>query len=270
MRKSLSLTLVWSEDAARPRGGTMSRGFQNLCQIERCHVNLSPDACQLPHRDNKHFTGTTSGTVFMNVPAPPEEAFWKMTVSQKKAFWGDARTSDPAEDSKAKYPPRSDTDVEPLNYWQMPKEVYEEILWRMQAKAVIDLTPSVDALPVACLEQSIMYLGLCFTEAGIDLFKRRLSSVIFSRFLDEASPLYKPQLAQTINAIKGGQGEGGPAPDRVPKPKGRTRKNNKALAAAKGAPAGGGGEDAAEDAPAASDAPVTDTAMSDAEEGLDL
>ena len=246
----------------------MSRGFQHLCQIERCHVILSPDACQLPHRDNKHFAGTTSGSVFTNVPAPPEEALWKMTVSQKKAFWGDARTSDPGEDSKAKYPPRSDTDVEPLNYWQMPKEVYEEILWRMQAKAVIDLTPSVDALPVACLEQSIMYLGLCFTEAGVELFKRRLSSVIFSRFLDEASPLYKPQLAQTVNAIKG-QGEGGPAPDRAPKPKGRTRNKNKALAAAKGA-AGGGGEDAAEDAPAASDAPVTDTAMSDAEQGEGL
>ena len=107
--------------------------------------------------------------------------------------------------------------MEPLNYWQMPKEVYEEIIWPLQAKAIIDGTPSVDSLPVACLEQSIMYVGLCFTEASIDLFNQRLSIAIFARFLDEASPLYKPQLAQTINAIKG-QGEGTPAPNGAPKP----------------------------------------------------
>ena len=77
------------------------------------------------------------------------------------------------------------------------------MLWRTNAKAVLDISCCVDTLAVACLEQGIMYAGICFTPSGVDFLKKRLAAVVSQKFLDESSPIYKPTLAKTVNRIHG-------------------------------------------------------------------
>jgi hypothetical protein len=45
--------------------------------------------------------------------------------------------------------------------------------------------------------------GLFFTLLGVEFLKSRLQVVVFQKFLDESSPIYKPALAQTVNKIHG-------------------------------------------------------------------
>jgi hypothetical protein len=87
----------------------------------------------------------------------------------------------------------------------MPAILYDEILYRFNAKAVIDLCPASDALPALCIEQGLMYLGLCFTDTHVELLKRRLAAAVFGKFTTEGSPLYQASLAQVIHGLHGGQ-----------------------------------------------------------------
>jgi hypothetical protein len=65
-------------------------------------------------------------------------------------------------------------------------------------KAIIDLT-STDGLAMTCIELGIPYLGICHTSNHVECLKARLTSAVFSKFLIEGNPLYKPQLAQTVS-----------------------------------------------------------------------
>jgi hypothetical protein len=253
-RKSI-LTIVWTEDAAKPKDCQLTKGFMNLSQVERCHVCLSPDAEPFPHRDNKHFKpGTTSGSVLSNVPPPSLDDAWQLTIRQKKQLYGDARTtSEPDPQSNGKHPTKRDDESEPVNWWAMPANLYDEILYRFNTKAVIDLCPSSDSLPILCIENGLMYLGLCFTDAHMDHLKRRLASAVFAKYTTEGSPLYQPSLSKIVHGLHGGQtvgpgdqagggpGQAGGAGDRA---KGRVQRGGRgrgAAAAAAAAAAGGNG-----------------------------
>lgn len=200
-KKINNLTLVYTEDAVKPRDAQRARGFMHLTQVEKCHLCTAPRALGFTHRDNKHFDGTTAGSAIVNIPSEPDDALWKMSVADKRTYYGTNGFTEAADDDadKSKYPARADTDVEPVNHWTTPKVLWDELIWRVQAKAVIDLTAS-ETLAIVCLEEQIMYLGITFTEAGADLLNKRLAARVFRCFSDEKSPLYKPELAKALSA----------------------------------------------------------------------
>jgi hypothetical protein len=217
-RKSTVLNLFYTEDAVR-KMRLKARGFHSLEQTEKIHILMSPNTTMPAQRDNKHFKpGTTMGSALLNIGAPADKVMWKLTVVEKNQLYGkDARTQS-TDDAKSNYPVRNDGDIEPVNYWQMSPQLYEELLWRTNAKAVLDLCCCVDTLAVACLELGIMYAGVCFTPSGVALLKKRLEVVVFQKFLDESSPIYKPTLAQTVNKIHGKEWESNVAKRSVAKP----------------------------------------------------
>jgi hypothetical protein len=169
-------------------------------QTENMHIIMSPDALISTSRPNKHYVGTTSGNSIFPVGSPENE--WRLTVAQKRALYGpDARTIDYDPDShKAKLAVRDDSAIEPVNFWGMTHLLYEEIVHRLQAKAVIDLT-ATDTFALTCIEVGIPYLGLCLTSQHVDLLKHRLSAAVFEKFTVENNPLYKATLAQTVSKV---------------------------------------------------------------------
>jgi hypothetical protein len=48
-----------------------------------------------------------------------------------------------------------------------------------------------------------MYLGLCFTDAYIELIKRQLAATVVGKYTTEGLPLYQPSLAQLIHGLCG-------------------------------------------------------------------
>jgi hypothetical protein len=186
----------------------VNRGFQCLDQTEKCYIPIGPHALHLPQGDNKHFKmggATTAGTNLQGVCGPSDDCVWKMPVGQKKLHYGAEGRTTEHDEGRDRYPARNDDEMEPVNFWQMSPQVYDELLWRMNAKAVIDMTANVDTLPVVCLEAGIMYVGITFNSQAMENLKRRLAVVVFQKFLDEASPLYKAPLAKTIHDITSGE-----------------------------------------------------------------
>lgn len=225
-KRVTTLTLVYTEGAIKLHRSKI-RGFQTLGQTEKCHICFSSTSLpNLPVRENKHFKpGTTSGSALMNVGRPPvDDTVWMMTFGNKKKLYGNARTSDADDQAQLadKQPPRHEADSEPVNYWQMSEPLCQELLWRLNAKAVIDLTCCCDIMPVSCMELGAMYVGICFNDFHVDSLKHRLAASVFAKFRDEASSLYKPALAEVIDGLTAPlSSKSGPAPR--PKNKGRRR-----------------------------------------------
>ena len=136
-------------------------------------------------------------------PPIDHEKEWKMTFAQKKLLYGpDGRTVDaeqpPPTINKSNRTQREDSDVEPIHFRQLTSLMYQEIIHRLQGKAVIDLT-ATDTFALVCIELGIPYLCICHTGHHVDFIKRRLSSAVFNRFTTDNNPLYKTQLAQTVH-----------------------------------------------------------------------
>jgi hypothetical protein len=192
-------SIIYAETAITHRR-TIVRGFMTVDQTEHMHIVMSPDALTPPGRQNKHYLGTTAGNAIMGVGCPDNE--WKMTVAHKRMLFGpDARTVDfDPESQKAKLVIRDDSDIEPVNFWGVTHLLYEEIIHRLQAKAVIDLT-ATDVFAMTCIEVGIPYLGLCLTSHHVDALKHRLTSLVFEKFTAEGNRLYKAKLAQTVDKL---------------------------------------------------------------------
>ena len=195
--------IVYSEAAITHRRSVV-RGFHTVQQSEHMHVIMAPETEPLQSRPNKNYPGSSSGDMIGLVGPPIDhEHEWKMTFVQKKLLYGpDGRTVDteqlPPTINKSNRTQREDSDVEPVHYWQMTSLLYQEIIHRLQGKAVIDLT-ATDTFALVCIELGIPYLGICHTGHHVDFIKRRLSSAVFNRFTTENNPLYKTQLAQTVH-----------------------------------------------------------------------
>jgi hypothetical protein len=195
-------SIVYEEDAVIRQHTQMTHSLMLLNQMETMYTVMSPGALPPRARPHKHYPGSTAASAIMGVRGP--DSAWKMTVAQKRTIYGpDARTVDVMPDyyfPTTNRPVRDDSDIEPVNYWGMTHLLYAEIIHRLQAKAVIDLTAS-DVFAVSCIEAGIPYLGLCLTSQHVDALTHRLMSSVFQKCTVDGNPLYRAKLAHTLDKL---------------------------------------------------------------------
>ena len=200
------------------------------------------DCTKMQKRSNQHFEGSSSGDALMAVGVPEMlKDGWLMTVAEKRVLMGTAveplaPTDTPGEDgsqfddieqSAAKRPRRGDHETVPFNFMQMIPEVYDEILHRTGAKAVVDLTASDGVLALTCLQSGTPYVGFCHNSLHVAALTRRLQSKVFAMLTNESCvPFYNPSLGKLL----AGSADVDPVADRA---------TAKAMAKAKSAPSRG-------------------------------
>ena len=219
------LHVVYTEDALLERHMSLSadsqarRGFMNLRQVEGVHFVSAGDYAQLPQRDNMHYNGSSSGNALQGVGAPSLlRDGWMMSVAEKTLLMSDGKSDleiadmpgeAGGEDSDIESRPpvakkaRSDDDKVPFKFMQMTPELYEEILHRAGARAVIDLTASDGVLAVACLSKGVPYFGICHNSSHVAALTMRLQSKVFSMLADEGLPFFNGALAELLTADLG-------------------------------------------------------------------
>lgn len=152
-----SIYVVMSEDSVRARR-YLVRGTASLDQVEVMHM-LSSAAISLPERAGKHFPGTNKGTVLGPVLLPESTSGLQATVKAKRNIYGKRnRIAVGGKSTEGKLEKRNDTDVEPLFWWTMPAEFYEELIHRYFIKNVIDLTPGDGRFAEVCIKHRAGYL----------------------------------------------------------------------------------------------------------------
>lgn len=127
-------------------------------------------------------------------------------IEDKRRLMGEARCAPSAHEEKESSggPAAAEepSGQQPMHYESMLPQVYEELIHRVCAKAVIDLTSKDGVLATVCLLAGVPYLGLTFGSAHSDALKARLSKVMFNKFVDErATEHYKPKLAKLLCVV---------------------------------------------------------------------
>jgi hypothetical protein len=245
---------VYSEKALEARRAIGCRGFMTLQQIERIYfisaVNGGASGeAQLGKRPNKHYLGTTTGNTITHVGLPKLRTQWHVDAAVKRGMWDpDARTvaKDPvdgsneateagaddasvaeaAEKSEPSAVVEGDGTMVPISYWGSDMALYEELLHRLSAKVVIDLTALDGNLAMAAMKSGVPYLGVCQTHSHATALAGRLSATVFQQFLEEGGVHYKAKLAELLKkkgvslpAVEGDEGDEDAAPVQTPKPK---------------------------------------------------
>ena len=203
----LTINIVYPEAAINGRrsevhGNVNGRGFMTLKQLEQVTVIQSEQYQPPLKRDNLHFTGTTVGDSLLSVGLPPltDSTAWKVSVGEKLKMLGPDSMYDTAAGRHAEgpAPPRLESSVEPFNFHSRLPMLYAELIHRTDCKVVIDLTASDVNLALTCLLARKPYVGVCHTSEHAKCMNDRLKALVFAKFYETGSPLYKPVLAQLL------------------------------------------------------------------------
>ncbi len=132
-----------------------------------------------------------------------------MTFKDKKALYGNARilpSGRPEGDAdlagsgeKRVSHVRKDSDIEPVCYQGLHRNVWEELLNqagnRDRLKCIIDLTPADHTLALIAIEAQIPYIGVVFNEFHMAAIQKHLTKQVFQKYLHAKSKLHIPKLA---------------------------------------------------------------------------
>ena len=205
------LNIVYSEDALTNQregssGASNTRGLMSLRQIEKIQLSFA-SLPKYEKRRNKIFEGTTVGDLFNNVGCPdlenPKDT-WRLSWKEKKPLLGQASVMELARPGADGSDARSDDGIEPFNYQQRHPSVWQEVLYRFNVKAVVDLTASDGVLALVCCQERIPYVGLCNNALHASALQSRLNATVFLAMLDPKNErLHKPKLVALMSPVVG-------------------------------------------------------------------
>ena len=255
LRSHQKLGIVYSEEAVRERK-EKTRGIASIAQLETVHF-VSLTGLPSKPKDRLHYSGTTAGSLLVNVGMPIESSLWHESVAVKKQIFGDSRMAvgggRPGDDGQPKAI-RQSTDMEPVFYHSMIDNLISEILHVASSRKpalVIDLTPGEGAAVRVCLENRIPIIAICHTDAHVKGLKSWSTNRIFHMMQDEGSSFYEVELGAAL--IDDLVDESVATPAKTTKPKQKAKAKCKSVKSAKPKP----------------ESTVADPVKAEEEEGMD-
>ena len=101
-----------------------------------------------------------------------------MSVKDKRALYGRRNriaVGGKTQGQAAEAVRRKDTDMEPVFWWTLGPEFYEELIHRFFIKHVIDLTPGAGLMVEASISNRATYFGIAFTELQRNALIKRMA-----------------------------------------------------------------------------------------------
>jgi len=209
-RCSKCLHVVYNEESLAERregisGASNMRGFMSVMQVEQIQL-LFMSLPKYEKRQNRIIKGSTVGDSLVGVKCPdlenPRET-WRLTWKEKKLMLGASSVTEQVRGQESE-DSRCGDGIEPMNYHQRHPELWLEILFRFNVKAVVDLTASDGVLAQVCCQERVPYVGLCHGSEHASALQSRLNATTFLAMLDPTNEmLHKPKLVSLMSPIAG-------------------------------------------------------------------
>lgn len=188
---------------------------------------------QLQHRcaprPHKHFSDSTNlSNLFGPVVLTPLTELPKMSVKDKKEFWGPRRRAvggrteedsgsseadeeDEVADERAdeeEHPEMPDVGggrgakglaegtLQPICYPMLPVLVHESLGHAFWGMSAIDMTPGIGDLCINNVTMNVGYMGICHTDAQKCYIMKRLQAEMLEAMTNPESKVYSPAFAQ--------------------------------------------------------------------------
>ena len=227
--------LVYDFDTLKARK-FRQKGVGTLKQEETLLVVTHSLPLQVPAKQHTHYPGANGGSVIGPIKLQPYNKCWSISFDEKKAIYGRMRVAvggtcpedddgdEDAEGDDNEVPPtveesvaaskgpeaaaskmakvRSGKNMEPMTYYNMPEEFYENTCDAFNIKDSVDFTPGdgMNAMAhiKACRKTPRGYIGICFTDSHKDDLWGHLCSRTLELFATSSSPLFHPQYAAGV------------------------------------------------------------------------
>ncbi|CAK9010978.1 unnamed protein product [Durusdinium trenchii] len=184
----------------------------------------------IAHKKHLHFSSSSNASdVSGPISLQAYLSLPKLTVKQKKEFWGARRRAvggrtaddgsedgedeedeeDEAEDEAAEEiqlpgvglgrgaKGLSDEVAQPVCYQQLPPLVAESFAHAYSALAVLDMTPGVGDFAISSILRHTGYVGICQMECQKEFIMVRLRKALLAAMADPQSKVYAPAFAST-------------------------------------------------------------------------
>ena len=258
-------TLVYDFDSVVARRHRV-KGIGTINQTETMML-VGKGALNIPSKQHKHYHGHNTGTVIAPIKLPPFAKAWCLTFEKKKAAYGNlrlqvgGRTDDGGEDDLeddddamldgSEVPPtvedfveggettatpnskkpktRAPGNIEPMSYYSIPCEFFDNLQETFNIKDVYDFTPGDGEAALAFLKARKGYIGICFNDSHVELLRERLIDNVMTAFGTAKDPLFHAAFAAGSSLHGAGNPELAPPPTttttRTPNPK-RSRRDD--------------------------------------------
>ena len=217
------LMVAYTEESLAARKQRV-RGTGTLKQLETCWV-VTSKKLNLPPRPRKHFEGSSTGDLLSGVALPSLAAEWKVPWQVKKDILGKknlvavgGKTKYGSEEPKMSN--RSNNGEEPLCYWSMPLNWYEELIHQYYGKLIIDLTPGDGRFAWASLLTRTGHVGICYTQEHVEALEKRIFELLQAEMIDSSSPLFNHAYCVAVGKSAA---SAEPKPKPKPKPKDKSK-----------------------------------------------
>lgn len=218
------LMVAYTEESLAARKQRV-RGTGTLKQLETCWL-VTSKKLNLPTRPRKHFEGSSTGDLLSGVALPSLASEWKVPWQLKKEILGKknlvavgGKTKYGSEEPKMSN--RSSNGEEPLCYWSMPLNWYEELIHQYYGKLVIDITPGDGRFAWASLLTRTGYVGICYTQEHVEALEKRIFELLEAEMIDSKSPLFNHAYCVAVGKSAASAEA---KPKDKPKPKDKTSK----------------------------------------------
>ena len=178
-------------------------------QVEVMHIITQKDFSNMgmPHVRRKHFNGSNFGTHLGNMILPSYATLWSESCKSKLELYGKYRVAvggkTEGEDGPGRGVKRKDrTTIEPVFWHGRPSLLYDEILHSYRLDAIIDLSCGDGQLALTCARNRTPYFGFALTEKHATLLRDHLIEEILKGMVNEADPMFDPQLASIAQSAK--------------------------------------------------------------------
>jgi hypothetical protein len=177
----------------------LTRGTASLRQSEGMHI-ITSGLLTLPERISKHYSGTNKGTMLGPITLSKLEEEWSATVKEKRAIYGKrCRIAVGGKSPEGAVGKRTDTDMEPVFFWQYPFTFYEELIDRYFGRTVFDLTPGSGNFGEAALKNRVAYFCIAMTEEHATFLTEKFQFAALKYMVEEGSSIYNPKCAAALD-----------------------------------------------------------------------
>ena len=152
--------------------------------------------------DTAEWGESTHDTVYSGVAPVPWDGLPMISAADKARVMGVRISASTPDQSEVPVPPSKifDTDRGMPLYWAERKSVmfWQDILWAIDARQVIDLSPGSGSVGRACLRDGIQYVALCRTESHSAWVGNVLDREACELTVTNNTPLFEQDLASML------------------------------------------------------------------------
>ena len=193
--------LSYDEDSMKKRRSRVRE--TKVDQVEQAVV-FTASTLQLAYKKRKYFNSSNQGNSIFPIAMPAYESTWRVEPKVRKQLFGKRGVILAGGAPSGNYdPPVFKDGLEPVNWFAMCEQWYEEVVHSWNVKYVVHCTALEETFALICIRNKISYVGFVNSDEHKLLLRARLIQRVYEDLSIEGSSNYQATCAALMKEVAG-------------------------------------------------------------------